>query len=51
MASSEDFKKLYELYQTEGVPNGGLVYYRLKMFDILVKAAEGQAMKGRHNGG
>ena len=22
MASSEDFKKLYELYQTEGVPNG-----------------------------
>ena len=22
MASSEDFKKLYELYQTEGVSNG-----------------------------
>ena len=22
MASSEDFKKLYELYLTEGVPNG-----------------------------
>ena len=22
MASSEDFKKLYELYQTEGVPSG-----------------------------
>ena len=22
MASSEDFKNLYELYQTEGVPNG-----------------------------
>lgn len=22
MVSSEDFKKLYELYQTEGVPNG-----------------------------
>ena len=48
MASSEDFKKLYELYLTEGVPNGGLVYYRLKMFDILVMAAEAQAQKGRH---
>lgn len=22
MASSEDYKKLYELYQVEGVPNG-----------------------------
>ena len=45
MASSEDFKKLYEFYQTEGVPNGGLVYYRLKVFDILVKAAGGERIE------
>ena len=29
MASSEDFKKLYELYQTEGVPNGKPLLYRI----------------------
>ena len=34
---------------TKKLPSNRLVYYRLKMFDILVKAAEGQAQKGRHN--
>ena len=33
---------------TKRLPSNRLVYYRLKMFDILVKAAE-QALQGRHN--
>ena len=34
---------------TKKLPSNRLVDYRLKMFDILVKAAEAQAQKGRHN--
>ena len=34
---------------TKRLPSNRLVYYRLKMLDILVKAAEEQAQKGRHN--
>ena len=34
---------------TKRLPSNRLVYYRLKMFDILVKAAEAKAQKGRHN--
>ena len=34
---------------TKRLPSNRLVYYRLKMFDILVMAAEAQAQKGRHN--
>ena len=34
---------------TKKLPSNRLVDYRLKMFDILVKAAEAQAHKRRHN--
>lgn len=34
---------------TKYLPSNRLVYYRLKMFDILVMAAEEQAQKGRHS--
>ena len=34
---------------TKKLPSNRLVYYRLKMFDILVKAAEAQSQKRRHN--
>ena len=34
---------------TKKLPSNRLVDYRLKMFDILVKVAEAQAQKRRHN--
>ena len=35
---------------TKKLPSNRLVDYRLKMFDILVKAVEGQAQKGQGTG-
>lgn len=37
MASSEDFKKLYELYQTEGVPNGVSIIYCISFCICIYK--------------
>ena len=65
MASSEDFKKLYELYQTEGVPNGvsivdfcqrnGVVYNQFERWfkKRYTKTEAGfhkiQSLNNRHN--
>ena len=50
MASSEDFKKLYELYQTEGVPNGVSIVDFCQRNGVVYNQCEYlQSLNNRHN--